>query len=98
MIICKVLGTVVSTAKASEMDGFKLLLVARLDAALKPTDDHIVAVDTVGAGVKELVLVTSGSSSRQTPNTENKPVDALITGIIDYVESNGELIYRKADD
>ena len=74
-----------------------MLLVSKTDMALEPTDDQLVAVDTVGAGPGELVLVTTGSSSRQTLSTEDKPVDSLITGIIDYVEANGELLYSKTE-
>jgi len=98
MIICQVIGSVVSTAKTPAMEGFKLLLVSKMDISLKPTEDQLVAVDTVGAGPGELVLVTTGSSSRQTLTTEDKPVDSLITGIIDYVEANGELIYNKTEE
>ena len=97
MIICKVIGSVVSTAKTPAMEGFKMLLVSKTDVKLKPTSEQIVAVDMVGAGPGELVLVTTGSSSRQTTNTENKPVDSLITGIIDYVEAEGEYLYNKLE-
>ncbi|MCP4228806.1 MAG: EutN/CcmL family microcompartment protein, partial [bacterium] len=75
----------------------KFLLVAKTDAKLEPTGEQLVAVDTVGAGPNELVVVATGSSSRQTPNTEGKPVDSLITGIIDYVEVDGELLYDKTE-
>lgn len=74
-----------------------MLLVSKLDIDMKPTAEQIVAVDMVGAGPGELVLVTTGSSSRQTMNTENKPVDSLITGIIDYVEAEGEYLYNKLE-
>ena len=74
-----------------------MLLVSKTDVKLKPTSEQIVAVDMVGAGPGELVLVTTGSSSRQTTNTENKPVDSLITGIIDYVEAEGEYLYNKLE-
>lgn len=97
MIICKVIGSVVSTAKTPAMEGFKMLLVSKMDVDLKPTTEQIIAVDMVGAGPGELVLVTTGSSSRQTIDTENKPVDSLITGIIDYVEAEGKYLYNKLE-
>jgi microcompartment protein CcmK/EutM len=85
MFIGKISGTVVSTRKVDGLAGFKLLLVKKLDLARKETGDFTVAVDVVGAGVGETVLVVSGSSARQTERTDKKPVDATIIGIIDTV-------------
>lgn len=85
MFIGKVSGTVVASRKVDGLSGFKLLLVKKLDLARKETGDFTVAVDVVGAGVGETVLVVSGSSSRQTERTDKKPVDAAIVGIIDSV-------------
>lgn len=85
MFIGKVSGTVVASRKVEGLSGFKLLLVKKLDLARKETGDFTVAVDVVGAGVGETVLVVSGSSSRQTERTDKKPVDAAIVGIIDTV-------------
>lgn len=85
MFIGKVSGTVVASRKVEGLSGFKLLLVKKLDLARKETGDFTVAVDVVGAGVGETVLVVSGSSSRQTERTDKKPVDAAIVGIIDSV-------------
>lgn len=85
MIIGRVAGTVVCTKKVEELLGFKLLLVRKIDLEDKPTRDVVVAVDLVGAGAGEKVLLVSGSSSRQTTRTDKKPVDAAIIGIIDVV-------------
>lgn len=85
MIIGRVAGTVVCTKKVEELTGFKLLLVRRLDAEEQPTKDFLVAVDLVGAGDGERVLVVSGSSSRQTTRSDKKPVDAAVIGIVDAV-------------
>ena len=85
MIIGRVAGTVVCTKKVEELLGFKLLLVRKIDLEDKPTRDVVVAVDLVGAGAGEKVLLVSGSSSRQTSRTDKKPVDAAIIGIIDVV-------------
>lgn len=85
MIIGRVAGTVVCTKKVEELLGFKLLLVRKIDLEDKPTRDVVVAVDLVGAGAGEKVLLVSGSSSRQTTRTDKKPVDAAIIGIIDAV-------------
>ena len=85
MIIGRVAGTVVCTKKVEGLVGFKLLLVKRTDLEGREVGDFVVAVDTVGAGFGELVLVVAGSSSRQTPVTDKKPCDAAIIGIIDTV-------------
>lgn len=85
MFIGKITGTVVCTRKVDGLSGFKLLLVKKLDLARKETGDFTVAVDVVGAGVGETVLVVSGSSSRQTERTDKKPVDAAVIGIIDSI-------------
>lgn len=85
MFIGKVSGTVVCTRKADGLNAFKLLVVKKLDLDYKETGDFTVAVDVVGAGAGEHVLVVSGSSARQTERTDKKPVDAAVVGIIDSV-------------
>lgn len=88
MFIGKITGTVVCTRKVDGLSGFKLLVVKKLDLARKETGDFTVAVDVVGAGVGETVLVVSGSSSRQTERTDKKPVDAAVIGIIDSIHQD----------
>lgn len=85
MFIGRVAGTVVCTRKVEGLTGFKLLLVKKLDLEDRETGDFAVAVDVVGAGHGERVLVVSGSSARQTTRTDKKPVDAVVAGIIDTV-------------
>ena len=69
--------------------------VREVDAQFQPTGNQLVAVDAVGAGTGELVLVASGSSARLTEVSKDKPVDAVISGIVDSVELNGADAYRK---
>jgi microcompartment protein CcmK/EutM len=88
MIIGRISGTVVCTSKVEALEGFKLLLVSKLDLDGNDTGDFVVAVDCIGAGADEKVLLVSGSSSRQTKKTEGKPVDAAVIGIIDTVHIN----------
>ena len=96
MQICKVVGTVVSTNKTEKLSGFKLLIVQPLDLAdFKPKGGPLVTVDTVGAGVDEIVMTVSGSSSRQTVNTDGKPVDNAIVAIIDTVDVSGKRIFDR---
>lgn len=86
MFIGKVIGTVWSTQKDENLVGSKFLIVRRLDINLAEKTDFVVAVDSVGAGVGETVLVATGSSSRQTDITKNKPVDAVIMAIVDKID------------
>jgi len=91
MFIAKVIGSLVSTQKVDLMVGRKLLVIEpyRLDAEtrseLVTTGRTLVAVDTMGAGENEFVLVVQGSSARMTPETKNLPVDTVIIGIVDSV-------------
>jgi microcompartment protein CcmK/EutM len=95
VILAQVQGTVVSTRKDAALLGLKLLLVREVDAEFRPTGNQLVAVDAVGAGPGELVLVASGSSARLTEVSRDKPVDAVISGIVDSVEVGGRDVYRK---
>ncbi len=87
MYIAKVVGTVVSTTKNEGLVGKKLLIIKYLDKNQMLKDDIEVAVDSVGAGFGETVLVTSGSSARNI-FAENSPIDRTIVGIIDTIEIN----------
>ncbi len=86
MFLGKVIGTVWSTRKDENLVGAKFLIVRQLDLELKEKDNFVVAVDSVGAGEGEIVLVATGSSSRQTEFTKNKPVDAVIMAIVDKLD------------
>jgi ethanolamine utilization protein EutN len=96
MFVAKVTGSLVSTQKVASMVGWKLLVVEpyRLEGtertSLITTGRTFIAVDTLGAGVGEMVLITQGSSARLTPETKNMPIDTVIIGIVDtvHVESN----------
>ncbi len=101
MFIAKVTGSLVATQKVSTMKGHKMLLVEpyRLDPqnrdSLVTTGRSLVAVDTVGAGEGEFVMITQGSSARLTPETKNLPVDTVIIGIIDSVHVGQSCVYQK---
>jgi len=86
MILGKVIGTVWSTKKDENLVGSKLLIVKQLSLDFKEKDNFVVAVDSVGAGEGEVVLVATGSSARQTNNTKNRPVDAVIMAIVDKLD------------
>ncbi len=95
MIICNVVGSAVATAKDPALVGKKLLLVEHTSETGADGRDPFVAVDTVGAGVGELVLVVLGSGSRETATTGQQPIDAIIVGIIDNIERDGQFVYQK---
>lgn len=86
MLLGKVIGTVWSTRKDEKLVGAKFLIVKQLDLNYKLKNDFVVAVDSVGAGVGEVVLYASGSSARQTTLTKDKPVDAVIMAIVDKLD------------
>ncbi len=86
MILGRVIGTVWSTRKDENLVGSKFLIVQQLKLDYSPKDNFVVAVDSVGAGVSEVVLVAQGSSARQTTLTKNKPVDAVIMAIVDKLD------------
>ena len=95
MIFARVVGTVVATRRSDRVEGAKYLLTELTSCRGEPKGDFLVALDGVGAGVGELVVITQGPSARQTPRTDRKPVDALICGIIDLVEERGAVAFRK---
>lgn len=86
MFLGKVIGTVWSTKKDEQLVGAKFLIVRELDLQMKEKERFVVAVDSVGAGEGEVVLVATGSSSRMTSFTKDKPVDAVIMGIVDKLD------------
>lgn len=86
MIIARVIGTVWATRKDDRLNGLKFQIVRPVDLNYKDRDGYLVAIDAVGAGVGEVVMVVQGSSARQTKTTENKPVDATIMAIIDKLD------------
>src|SRR5713226_4000384 len=96
MFLARVEGSVVATKKDPSMAGRKLLLVRpqlvdeKDPSKFRPGANTIVAVDSVGAGIGELVMFCQGSSARLAPNLKDAPVDAVIIGIVDVVGVMGE--------
>jgi len=95
MLIGKIVGTVVADQKDEKLIGTKLLVVRQLNLEAQETGAYVVAADSVGAGVGEVVLYASGSSARQTALTEGKPVDATIMAIVDTWDVQGVTKYTK---
>ena len=86
MVLGKVVGSVWATQKDSKVDNLKFLIVRHLEFDLKFKNSFVVAVDAVGAGAGEIVLVAQGSSARLTEMTDKKPVDAVIMAIVDKLD------------
>lgn len=95
MQLAKVLGTVVATVRDDGVDRPKYLLVEQCDTSGDGKQKYLVALDTVGAGPEEIVLLAQGSSARQTALTHKKAIDAVIVGIVDSVEDRGRGTYKK---
>jgi ethanolamine utilization protein EutN len=99
MFLARVEGSVVSTKKEASMHGRKLLLLRpQLVDEKDPTrfrtgSNTIVAVDTVGAGIGEMVMFCQGSSARLAGGLKEAPVDAVVIGIVDSVDVLGKQIY-----
>jgi microcompartment protein CcmK/EutM len=97
MRLGRVAGTVVSTVKDEGLGGYKLLLVDEADTYGNGLGRYVVAVDTVDAGAGDVVLTVGGSSARLTRLTRDRPVDAAIVAVVETLEVEGEITYRKAD-
>lgn len=101
MFLAKVTGSVVATQKVSSMVGHKLLVVEpyRIDMKdrrrLHSTGRTFVAVDSVGAGLGEFVLIVQGSSARLTPETKTLPIDTLVIGIVDTVHVDSACVFDR---
>lgn len=87
MYLGRVVGTVVSTSKDKSLLGMKLLIIQKLTEELQPFGGTEVAVDSVGAGTGEIVIVSNGSPARYTLKNRDSPIDASVVGIVDTVET-----------
>ena len=95
MLIARVTGLVVATMKHESLVGSKLLIVQETDVAGKSVGRPMVAVDAVDAGEGDLLLVAQGSGARQTDITLDRPVDNIIMAVVDTLQSNGKVTFRK---
>ena len=104
MFVAKVTGSVVSTQKVDSLVGYKLLVVEpyRLEPktrkSLATTGRTFVAVDTLGAGTGDYVLLTQGSSARLTEETRELPIDAVVVGIVDQVRVDADCVYHRQEE
>jgi ethanolamine utilization protein EutN len=96
MQIARVIGSAVSTVKDPKLTGLKLLVVQKASPDNQVYGDAFIAADTVGAGEGELVMLVEGSSSRYTGKTLDIAIDAVIIGILDSLEVDGDTVFRKS--
>jgi len=94
----RIVGTVVSTQKDEKIESLRLYIVRDLSMKLADKESFVVAADSVGAGVGEVVLYASGSSARQTKMTDGRPIDACVMAIVDQIDLQGDLVYDKASE
>ena len=95
MQLGEVVGTVVATHKDPKLVGLKFLVVKNVDVDLRPLSSFVIAIDSVGAGLGDVVLHVAGSSARMTEQTHERPVDAVIMAIVDAVEIDATYTYEK---
>jgi len=96
MYTARVVGTVVCTKKDEKLKGMKMEIVQPVNLRTLETEGKpVVAIDAVGAGISEIVLVVGGSSARQTSRTNNTPVDATIMAIVDFIDIEGKKVFAK---
>ena len=87
MILARITGNVVSTIHHPIVDGKKMLLAERLDQDGKPTGGYLIAMDAIGAGMGETVIILDeGSGARQILDDAQAPIRSIVVGIVDAVE------------
>jgi len=95
MILGKVVGTIVCSSKNDNMPEARYLIIDKCNQKGIKKGDYFVALDLIGAGNDELVMISESSSARETETTFNKPVDAVIVGIIDLIDEYETVVYKK---
>jgi len=104
VFVAKVTGSVVATQKVPEIVGYKLMIVEpyRVEPesrqSLTTTGRTFIAIDTIGAGEGDFVLITQGSSARLTEQTKTMPIDAVIVGIVDKVHADDTCVYDRDEE
>ena len=95
MILGKVVGTIIASKKEIDIEGARFLLINICNQRGEKKDNFIVALDLVSAGYDEMVMISQSTPARETQITNNKPIDAIIIGIIDMIDENENVVYKK---
>lgn len=93
MVFARVCGTVVSSVRSDNVSNARFLLVELCSQRGDSGGEYVVALDATGANRGEIVLVAQGSSCRWTYETDDRPIDSLIVGIVDTVDERGTVVY-----
>ena len=101
MQLGRIVGTVIASQKDEKLEGLRMHVVRNLvskpgSTTLEESSSFVVAIDSVGAGVGEVVLYATGSSARQTNQTKDRPCDAVIMAIVDDIETAQGSLYSKS--
>ncbi len=95
MTLGMVVGTVVADRRADQIDAPRYLLIDQCNQQGTRRNNFLVALDMVGANSEELVIIGEGSAARQTTITYDRPIDAVIVGIVDLIDEQGTVVYKK---
>lgn len=95
MVLGKIAGTITSSTNSTDIPGGRYLLVNKCNQQGELKNDFLVALDLVSAGKDEMVMVSQSTAARETPTTRNKAVDAVIVGIVDTIDENEKVVYKK---
>lgn len=95
MIIGKVVGTIVTTKHSISIAGARFLLVEKCNQHAEGRGDFLIALDPLGVGRDEVVMISESTSAREIPLSQGKPIDALIVGIVDVIDQEETVVYRK---
>ncbi len=96
MVLARVVGTVVSTSKAEQLNNLKLVLLEKVGLPeVEGMGEYVVALDAVGSNEGEVVLYVTGSSARMTEVSKGRPADAVVSAIVDRVDMRERCVYRK---
>ena len=95
MHLGRVVGTVVATRKDERLTGSKLMITQPLNLDKKPVGEALIAVDTVGAGIGEIVIFTKGTAARYAADKLQSPIDAAIVGIVDNIDVYRDVLEEK---
>ena len=95
MVLGKIAGTITSSTNSTDIPGGRYLLVNKCNQQGELKNDFLVALDLVSAGKDEMVMVSQSTAARETPTTRNKAIDAVIVGIVDTIDENEKVVYKK---
>lgn len=95
MVLGKISGTITSSTNSTDIPGGRYLLVNKCNQQGELKNDFLIALDLVSAGNDEMVMVSQSTAARETTTTRNKAIDAVIVGIVDTIDENEKVVYKK---